>query len=246
MKPRYLLPLLGAALAAPVLAAPAQAADAPRGIVVVVPGQAIGALPYQPMAAALRADGYLPIVLDLKGFSMAADAETIAGAVDSAGAAHPGVPISLVTHSVGAVSGRYYLRALDGHESVDTYIAIGAPQYGSPGACGQAIGPEVCPDTEFMTALNAGDDTPGHTAYYSVRSAREWTDGRLDGGQCRMTPFASLGNGGVDHTLEPVLPVVLDQVRTALAGDCAGEYADDPDGVVTSDTSLFPSGVPFG
>ncbi|MBF6210999.1 lipase [Nocardia puris] len=228
------------------LAAPAHAQDPSRGVVVIVPGQYLGALPYQPMAEMLRRAGYTPIVLDLEGFDLAAEAPVIGAAVAAARADHPGVPVSLVTHSIGSVSARYYLRNLGGTESVATYVSIGAPQYGSPGACGQPVGAEVCPGTDFMAALNEGDDTPGDTAYYSIRSEREWTTGDLDGGQCRLTPFATLGNGGLDHSLEPVLPVVWEQVRAALNGDCAGEFADDPDGSVTAESSLWPSGIPFG
>ncbi|MFC8046381.1 esterase/lipase family protein [Nocardia sp. NPDC057353] len=221
-------------------------AEPDRGVVVLVPGQYLGALPYEPLAAALRAEGYDTVVLDLKGFDIAADAHAIDGAVAAARGAHPGQPVSLVGHSIGALSSRYYLRELGGSAVVERYVAIGAPQYGSPGACGQPAAPEACPGTPFMAALNAGDDTPGATTYYSIRSEREWSDGRLDGGQCRLTPFRTLGNGGADHSLEPVLPAVLDQLRSALADDCAGEYVDEPDGAITADSTLFPSGIPFG
>ncbi|MEV0359615.1 alpha/beta fold hydrolase [Nocardia sp. NPDC050697] len=221
-------------------------AEPARGVVVIVPGQYLGALPYQPLAAALRADGYEPVVLDLKGIDIAADAGAIDGAVAAVAAAHPGQPITLVGHSIGALSSRYYLRELGGIGTVARYVAIGAPQYGSPGACGQPAAPEACPGTPFMEQLNAGDDTPGATTYYAIRSEREWSDGRLDGGQCRLTPFPTLGNGGIDHSLEPVLPAVLEQLRSALAGGCAGEYADEPDGAITAESTLFPSGIPFG
>ncbi|WP_198654509.1 MULTISPECIES: esterase/lipase family protein [Nocardia] len=234
--------------AAPAAAAPA-ASTAPattRGVVVIVPGQSLGSLPYQPMAAELRADGYTSLVLDLKGFDVAADAASVAVAVDAAHTEYPGVPVALVTHSIGALSGRYYLRDLGGADRIATYIAIGAPQYGSPGACGQSVGAEICPDTRFMADLNAGDDTPGPTTtYYSIRSEREWSDGRLDGGQCRITPFPTLGNGGVDHALEPLLPAVLPQVRGALAGVCDGEFVDEPDGAIDPRSTLFPNGVPY-
>ncbi|MFC8531065.1 esterase/lipase family protein [Nocardia sp. NPDC057227] len=221
-------------------------AEPARGVVVIVPGQYLGALPYQPLAAALRADGYEPVVLDLKGFDIAADAAAIDGAVAAAAAANPGLPVTLTGFSIGALSSRYYLRELGGADTVARYVGIGAPQYGSPGACGQPAAPEACPGTPFMEQLNAGDDTPGATTYYSIRSEREWSDGRLDGGQCRLTPFPTLGNGGIDHSLEPVLPAVLDQLRSALAGGCAGEYADEPDGAITAESTLFPSGAPFG
>ncbi|MBH0775766.1 esterase/lipase family protein [Nocardia bovistercoris] len=235
-----------AAVVTPFAANPsAHAADAPRAVVIFVPGQSVGPLPYEPMAASLRADGYATRVLDLNGFDMTADAVAIARAVDTARGEHPKAPVALVTHSVGAVSGRHYLRELGGADKVATYVAIGAPQYGSPAACGQPVGAEVCPGTEFMTNLNRGDDTHGATAYYSIRSEREWTDGRLDGGQCRLTPFPTLGNGGLDHSLEPLIPAVETQVRAAVDGVCAGEYADEPDGAVTAESSLWPTGIPY-
>ncbi|AHH21086.1 alpha/beta hydrolase family protein [Nocardia nova SH22a] len=243
---RILSAVAGVALCAGALAPAAHAQESPAGIAIVVPGQTVGVSPYGQLADALRSDGYLTTVLDVPGANMAADADRIAEAVTRARSDHPDLPISLVTHSVGAVSARYYLRDLGGADRVATYISIGAPQYGSPGACGQPAAPEVCPDTDFMRALNAGDDTPGPTAYYSIRSEREWTDGRLDGGQCRMTPFPTLGNGGVDHTLEPLLPVVQDQVRDALAGRCDGQFADEPDGAITPESTLFPSGIRYG
>ncbi len=57
---------------------------------------------------------------------------------------------------------------------MDTYIAIGAPQYGSPGGVRVGDrGPGRRPGTDFMTSLNAGDDAPGDTAHDSVRSARQ-------------------------------------------------------------------------
>ena len=232
------------AAATPAIAAPAAPA-APRGVVVIVPGQSLGSLPYEPMAAELRADGYASLVLDLKGFDVVADAAAVAVAVDAARAEYPGVPVALVAHSIGAMSGRYYLRDLGGADRVATYVAIGAPQYGSPGACGQPVGAEICPDTRFMAELNAGADTPGPTAYYSIRSEREWSDGRLDGGQCRVTPFPTLGNGGVDHALEPLLPSVLPRVRGALAGVCDGEFVDEPDGAIDPRSTIFPNGVPY-
>ncbi|WP_405177987.1 alpha/beta fold hydrolase [Nocardia sp. NBC_01377] len=232
------------AAATPAVAAPATPA-ATRGVVVIVPGQSLGPLPYEPMAAELRADGYTSLVLDLRGFDVAADAASVAVAVDAARAEHPGVPVALVAHSIGAMSGRYYLRNLGGADRIATYVAIGAPQYGSSGACGQPVGAEICPDTRFMAELNAGDDTPGPTAYYSIRSQREWSDGRLDGGQCRITPFPTLGNGGVDHALEPLLPAVLPLVRGALAGVCDGEFVDEPDGAIDPGSTIFPNGVPY-
>ncbi|PKI82275.1 hypothetical protein MVES1_003276 [Malassezia vespertilionis] len=197
------------------------------------------------MAENLKQHGYTPIVLDVRGFNMKSDAHNIAAQVDKTHSLHPHTPIHVVTHSIGAISARYFLKFLGGSDFVKSYISIGAPQYGSPGACGEIVGGEVCTGTDFMKKLNKGDDTPGQTKYYSIRSSHEWTDGRLDGGQCRMTPFKTAGNGGLDHSLEPFNKKVWKQVRQALNGHCIGKYVDEPDGSIHTQDTLFPDGVPF-
>lgn len=211
-------------------------------IAFVVPGQYFGAVPYQPLVEYLNLQGYRAQALDLPGFDMDAEAHAIADAVDAAAAAHPEAEIALIGHSIGGVSTRHYLKHLGGADSVDTYIAFGSPQYGSPGACGQPVGAEVCPGTDFMTALNQGDDTPGDAAYYGIRSAREWADGHLDGGQCRMTPTPTFLDGGTDHALEPFNLHVWGQVSAALEGRCDGEFVDEVDGAFTAGQTLFPNG----
>lgn len=234
---------LALAAAAPA-AAPASAAppEVRERIVFVVPGQYLGAAPYQPLVAWLNLQGYQATALDLPGFDMDADARAVGAAVDAALAAHPDAEVALVAHSIGGTSTRHYLKNLGGSDKVDTYVAFGTAQYGSPGACGQPVGAEVCPGTDFMTALNSGDDTPGDTAYYGIRSAREWADGRLDGGQCRMTPTPTAVDGGTDHALEPVNLHVWGQVSAALAGRCEGEFVDDRDAAFTAEQTLFPNG----
>jgi triacylglycerol lipase len=242
---RLLAVACGAGLALAVAAPASNAAPAPEvreRIVFVVPGQYLGAVPYQPLVSYLTLQGYQATALDLPGFDIDADARAIGAAVAAADAAHPDAEISLVSHSIGGTSTRHYLKNLGGADKVDTYVAFGTAQYGSPGACGQPVGAEVCPGTDFMTALNAGDDTPGDTAYYGIRSAREWADGRLDGGQCRMTPTPTAVDGGTDHFFEPVNLHVWAQVSAALDGRCEGEFVDDPDGAFTAEQTLFPNG----
>ncbi|MFF0816231.1 esterase/lipase family protein [Rhodococcus sp. NPDC003318] len=242
---RILVTALSAVLASTAGAHVATAAPAPEvreRIAFVVPGQYLGALPYLPLVESLRLQGYRAQALDLPGFDIDADAHAIGAAVDAALAAHPDAEIALIGHSIGGVSARHYVKHLGGADRVDTYVAFGTPQYGSPGACGQPNGAEVCPGTDFMAGLNVGDDTPGDVAYYSIRSEREWVDGRLDGGQCRMTPTPTAVDGGTDHTLEPVNVHVWAQVSAALAGHCDGEFVDDPDGAFTAEETLFPNG----
>ena len=233
--------------AASVATAPNALAEAPPAsdevVAILLPGQYMGALPYQPFAGYLEQNGVHAKVLDLPGFDLTEEPKIIASEVERARAEHPEAQIALVGHSIGGITSRWYLKELGGHPNVDTYIAIGSPQYGSPGGCGAPVGADVCPGTEYMNTLNAGDDTPGDTAYYNIRSEREWADGNLDGGQCRVTPirgFQPTPDLGLEHTFEGVDPRVWEATLTALGGECDGEFVDVPDGELTADGSLFP------
>ncbi|WAC55147.1 esterase/lipase family protein [Gordonia sp. SL306] len=226
-----------------VVAAPSANAAPPTTRVLIIPGQYVGAVPFAPMADNLTSRGYPTTVLDLPGFDMKTDAKKIGAAVDRIHREHPTDRIALVGHSIGGVSARYYLKEMGGHAKVATYVAAGSPQYGSPGACGQQAAPEVCPGTPFMTSLNKGDDTPGKTEYYGVRSAREWVDGHLDGGQCRVTPIPaneSLPRLGLEHTFEPFDPKIWDVTVAAINGQCRGRFVTEPDGVLTYQKSALP------
>ena len=223
---------------------PAGAAPAsPTTRVLIIPGQGVGTIPFEPMSRNLTSRGYPSTVLNLSGYDVTRDAEAIARAVDATRAAHPHDRVALVGHSIGAISARWYLKELGGADKVATYVGIGAPQYGSPGACRQDPRSGVCPGSRFMTTLNAGDDTPGPTAYYGVRSAREWVDGHLDGGQCRVTPIPAneaLPKLGLEHTFEPLDPKVFDVTVDALRGVCRGTFVTQPDGVLNYHTSALP------
>ncbi|MCH6196427.1 lipase [Corynebacterium mastitidis] len=237
-----------AALALVCCATPAQAAQpAPHRVVFILPGQGVGTLPYQPLAHALRGARFDARPLDLAGTDLRADAATLAQEVDRVRAEDPEATVSLVGHSAGGISARHYLKNLGGAEHTAAYVALGSPQYGSPSACLQpGTARDLCPGSGFLTELNAGDDTPGPTAYYALRSAQEWADGRLDGGQCRMTPiphpFPPLG-GGFHHSLEPLQHETAGAVIAALNGTCTGEYVEEEIDTIQAADTLFQDGV---
>jgi triacylglycerol esterase/lipase EstA (alpha/beta hydrolase family) len=212
-------------------------------VVLLVPGQqptpGTSSLDlYDDMAADLTARGYTVHTVDVKGLDLYADSQTIKRAAEKATATVEVESLSVVAHSYGGLSSRQYLKSLGGSDIVDTYVAIGTPQYGSPGGCFQlpGFGFDGCPITPFIAELNAGDDTPGETAYYSIRSNEELADGRLDGGQCRLAPIPDL-----EHSVEPADARVVAAVASILAGGCPGEFVDDADGDITLDTTLFPA-----
>ena len=119
---------------------------------------------------------------------------------------------------------------------MDSFVAIGAPQYGSPGGCvqGPADGYDTCMFSEVLTKLNAGEDTPGSAYYSVVQSSGEWADGRLDGGQCRVYVDGVPGAGtGGDHLTELEHPEVISGAISALERDCVGTFVDENDGDIT-------------
>ncbi|MGV0359555.1 lipase family alpha/beta hydrolase [Corynebacterium mastitidis] len=232
-------------------ATPAQAGQptqpASHRVVFILPGQGVGALPYQPLAHALRGAGFDARPLDLAGTDLRADATTLAQEIDRVRAEDPEATVSLVGHSAGGISARHYLKNLGGAEHTAAYVALGSPQYSSPSTCLQpGTARDLCPGSGFLTQLNADDDTPGPTAYYALRSAQEWADGRLDGGQCRMAPiphpFPPLG-GGFHHSLEPLQHETAGAVIAALNGTCTGEYVEEEIDTIQAANTLFQNGI---
>ena len=64
--------------------------------------------------------------------------------------------VDLVSHSMGGLSSRYYIKFLDGLNKVDDYVSLGSPHHGLLG------GIEVFMSTAaFLYNLNNGDETPG-------------------------------------------------------------------------------------
>ncbi|MFT4201100.1 esterase/lipase family protein [Gordonia sp. (in: high G+C Gram-positive bacteria)] len=233
----------GAVAAGSLLAAPAEAATTTR--VILTPGQSVGgkstASAYGQMADNLTSRGFPTTVLDLAGEDLRSDARAIAGAVERTRRAHPHDRVALVAHSISGISARWYLKEMGGTPKVATYVAIGTAQYGSPVSCKQDIARENCPGTPFLAKLNAGDDTPGPTKYYSIRSAGEYATGDLDGGQCRVTPIPSIGlPPGYDHTFEPLMSRFWDATVTSLRGKCAGRFVTTPDGVLNGENQMLP------
>lgn len=237
------------ALAPIALCAPAASAQEEHHphVVFILPGQSVGPLPYGPLQAALRSSGFDARTLDLHGTDLRADAANLAQEVERVRAEQPQATISLVGHSAGGMSARHYLKNLGGHEWISKYIALGSPQYGSPSACLQpGTARDLCPGSDFLRELNAQDDTPGDTAYYSLRSEREWADGRLDGGQCRMSPIPlplPLMGGGLHHSIEPLQHETAGAVLAALNGTCTGEYITEEIDSIEPQETLFQNGI---
>jgi triacylglycerol lipase len=84
--------------------------------------------------------------------------------------------VDIITHSMGGLSGRFYLKNLGGTSKVEDFVSLGGPNHGTtvteifPPACASAACIEMRPGSTFLTNLNAGDETPGSVRYMTVRA----------------------------------------------------------------------------
>ena len=84
--------------------------------------------------------------------------------------------VDLITHSMGGLSGRYYLKFLGGTAKVDEFVSLGGPNHGTSSLalafCSST--PMSCEqmnyNSTFLTTLNAGDETPGLVRYLTIES----------------------------------------------------------------------------
>ena len=99
-------------------------------------------------------------------------AQQIAAKVDSLLAATGATRVDIVSHSMGALSARYYVRNLGGAAKVDAWISLAGTNYGTTTAytCTSTPCKEMWPGSRFIDRLNAGDDSPGAVRYATWRS----------------------------------------------------------------------------
>ncbi|UWP87412.1 esterase/lipase family protein [Dactylosporangium fulvum] len=151
--------------------------------VIVVAGLTGVAAAYEPLAGRLRGDGYQVYIYQLPGLGfgdIAASAGALASYVRQLGFAK----VDLVGHSEGGLVSRYYLKNLGGTAAVGRYVSLGTPQYGTAiasiiqtlglGTCAGIVAcQQMAVGSTFLTALNAGDDSPGDVRYTTVRTLQD-------------------------------------------------------------------------
>lgn len=119
------------------------------------------------------ADGYTAAELNNWSYnysqSNATTAAEIQTKVNSILSATGAAKVDIITHSMGGLSSRYYLKNLDSTK-VDEWVGLGNPNHGTDTAnfCFSTACKEMRIGSAFLASLNAGDETPGAVNY------REW------------------------------------------------------------------------
>ncbi|MFD6639061.1 lipase family alpha/beta hydrolase [Micromonospora chalcea] len=165
----------------------AQRAAATADPVIVVGGLSGISIAYEPLAARLRADGYRVSIYQLPNLGLGdirESARALSSYVDRVRAATGAARVDLVGHSEGGLVSRWYVKYLGGAATVDQYVSLGSPQYGTYvanlvaflglGSCAGVIAcQQMTIGSSFLADLNAGDDTPGPVRWATVRT---WQD----------------------------------------------------------------------
>jgi triacylglycerol esterase/lipase EstA (alpha/beta hydrolase family) len=138
--------------------------------ILFVHGYTSNAATWNTMISRFQADGFHDLYAYT--FSSSQSNATIAQAVGQRvaeiKAATGAAKVDIITHSMGGLSSRYYLKNLGGTVHVDDWVSIAGPNHGTTWAygcfffspCNQMI-----PGSSFLNQLNSGDETPGAVNY---------------------------------------------------------------------------------
>ena len=165
--------LLAAACSPDGVAGPNAAITAPaREPIIFVHGWNSSSAVWQSMRDRFKAEGYTDAELVAWSYdfsqSNATTAKALGRRIDKLLAATGAAKVDVVSHSMGALSTRYYVKNVrGGANKVDAWVSLAGPNHGTSTAffCASAACIEMRPGSSFLASLNAGDETPGAARY---------------------------------------------------------------------------------
>jgi triacylglycerol lipase len=143
----------------------------PKPLILFVHGWNSSGSVWNTMVGRFKQDGWISSELATFSYnttvSNATTAGIIASKVDSIQRKNGGAQVTLITHSMGALSARYYVRNLGGDGKIAALVTLGGTNHGTTTAqlCFQTSCREMWPNSSFLAALNATDETWGSPRY---------------------------------------------------------------------------------
>ena len=160
-----------AVLAAAILGMAVPAGAAAHDPILFVHGWNSSGSTWNTMVSRFQADGWTAPELNNWSYnykqSNATTAAQLRDKIDGILAATGNAKVDIVTHSMGGLSSRYYIKNLAGDGKVDDWVSLGGPNHGTNTAnfCFDTSCGEMREGSAFLTALNSGDETPGAVNY---------------------------------------------------------------------------------
>jgi triacylglycerol lipase len=162
------------------LGTPAPAAAAhieARNPIVFVHGWNGDSFNWATMIGRLRADGYAASELFAWDYnhsqSNAVTAQQLGQFVDQVRARTGASQVDVVSHSMGGLNSRHWVKFLGGAAEVDDWVNLGGPNHGTTAAslCFWDVSCfQMRAGSSFLRQLNSGDETPGAVQYTTVWS----------------------------------------------------------------------------
>lgn len=171
-----------------------------------------------------EANGRQAFSIQMPGQNNITNAQSLATFINNVKAQTGAAKVDLVSHSMGGLSTRYYIKSLGGGANVSEYVSLGSPHYGLVLACFLTTnaGGQMCPWSSFLGSLNSGDDTPGTLLYTTIYSTNDElvpnSSSRLDGGAC-FTQVSGPNHSGLHEDA-----AVFAKVLSAVDGVCPGTF----------------------
>lgn len=99
--------------------------------------------------------------------SNATTAQQLSTKIDSLLTVTGAAKVDIIAHSMGGLPGRYYAKNLGGSSKIDAFVVLATPNHGTTLAniCPITSCIEMRPNSAFLNALNADDETPGTSRY---------------------------------------------------------------------------------
>lgn len=152
--------------------APAHADEPSRhDPIIFVHGLSGNTFNWEYMVHEFESDGWSDAELNRKTYSSIGsnidNAQDLADEVDRVLQATGAKKVDIITHSMGGVSSRWFLKFMEGTPKVDDWVSLAGPNHGTAKAnfCYTTLCKEARPGSDLLTQLNAGDETPGTTRY---------------------------------------------------------------------------------